>query len=367
MKTSRGAVLALLSLWLAAIPLSAPAGARKDKAPTEAKKQPAWELRAHLKEQNGNQPALAFSPNGKTLAVVGLAEDGGAAVKLWDVSGDKPALRHSLAGHREGVVRLGFSRNGKGLVSVGSDGLVKRWDVAAGKALGSFSVARKGDDMGIEGAWLAGSVLAVRRPQGFTGFSQPLPLEAEFWSVPAGKRQRLLRLPTGHLAVALSPDGQTLVTAFTALGLGEGGGNVSQVRLWNVTTGRPARSCRTPEVIGALFSPAGKRVFLQCYNPATKKPGILFWDVAAPKPHAPRNPDLMIGFAEACSADGKRLATLSEDRHTVTVWDLGGAKRLSTFARLDKEIKGVALNATGKLLAVADEGGSVRIWAHRGP
>jgi WD40 repeat protein len=366
MRTTRTAVLALLGVGLAAIPLPAQVAARKDKVPAKAKKQPDWELRAHLKEQNGNQPPLAFSPNGKILAGTGPGDDGGAAVKLWDVSGDKPALRHSLTGHKERVIRLAFIRNGKGLVTVGSDGLVKSWDVAAGKGLRSFSVARKGDSGGIERAWLAGSVLAVRRPQGFTGISQPLPLEVEFWSVPAGKRQRVLRLPTGHQAITLSPDGQTLVTAFTAIDPVRGGSN-SEVRLWNVAAGRPVRSCRTPQVIGALFSPAGKLLFLQCYNPATKKPGILFWDIAAPKPYAPRNPDLMIGFAEACSADSKRLATLSEDRHTVTVWDLGGPKRLSTFARLDKEIRGVALDTKGKLLAVADEGGSVRIWSYRGP
>jgi WD40 repeat protein len=363
MKKNGRAVLALACLCLAATP----AGAQKAKAPPGGKKQPEWELRATLKEQNGHAPPLAFAPDGKTLAVVGPGEDGGAAVKLWDVSGDKPALRQSLTGHKEGVIRLAFLRNGKGLVTVGSDGVVKSWDVAAGKALRSFSVARKGDDTGgIERAWLAGSVLAVRRPQGFTGFSQPLPLEVEFWSVATGKRQRVLRLPMGHQALTLSPDGQTLVTAFTAVNPGRGG-SASEVRLWNVATGRPARSSRTPQVIGALFSPTGRQVLLQCYNPATKKPGILFWDMAAPKPHAPRNPDLMIGYGVTCSADGKRLASLSEDKHTVSVFDLVNAKRLSTFARLDKEIRGVALDAKGKLLAVADEEGSLHLWAYRAP
>jgi WD40 repeat protein len=105
---------------------------------------------------------------------------------------------------------------------------------------------------------------------------------------------------------------------------------------------------------------------LQCFNSTTKKPGLLFWETSAARPSTPRR-ELTVGYAAACSSDGKRLATLSEDKHTVSVWDLGSPKRLGSIARLDKEIRGVALDATGKLLAVADEGGTVRLWAFRGP
>jgi WD40 repeat protein len=345
-----------------------PAGLRAEKPLAGAKQQPGWELRAVLKGQEGSLAPLAFSPDGKTLAVTGAGEGGGAAavLKLWDVSGAKPTLLRSLAGHKDAVVRLAFSRNGKGLVSVGADGVVKRWDVPTGKALGSFSILRRGDDAGPEGAWLSGTgqVLGVRRTQAFGGLSRPLPLEAEVWSVPAGKRQRLLRLPSGHLATALSPDGQTLLTVYTGTDLRARG---SEVRLWNVATGRVARTCRTPEVIGALFAPTGKRVFLQCFNPVTQKPGLMFWDAGAAKPHFPRNPALTIGYAAACSADGKRLVMLSEDKHTVTVWALAGEKALTAFARLDNEVRGVALGAGGKLLAVADDAGNVRLWTQKAP
>src|SRR5205807_7068737 len=94
--------------------LAAPVGAGEGKAPPGSKKQPGWELRAVLKKQQGSLAPLAFSPDGKTLAVTGADEGGAAAVlKLWDVSAAKPTLRHSLAGHKEAVTCLAFSPNGK--------------------------------------------------------------------------------------------------------------------------------------------------------------------------------------------------------------------------------------------------------------
>jgi WD40 repeat protein len=350
---SRTAVL-VLALW----------GLTAASASAESKKQPEWQLRAVLNGQLGSLTPLAFSPDGKTLVVTGAELLGGstAVLKLYDISAAKPTLKHSLSGHKEAVIRIAFSRNGKELVSVGADGTVKRWDVAAGKVLGSFSVARKNDDAGPEGVWLAGSLLAVRRPQAFTGFSQPLPLQVEFWSV-SGKRQRVMRLPTGHQTVALSPDGQTLVTAFTAVNLVRGG-NATEVKLWRVATGRPARSIRTQEVVEARYSPTGKRLFLQCFNSATMKPSLFFWDVSAAKLTTP-NREIMASWVADCSSDGKRLATLSEDKHTIRVHDLDSSKRLGSFARLDKEVRGAVLDSSGKMLAAADEGGTVRVWAYR--
>jgi WD40 repeat protein len=67
--------------------------------------------------------ALAFSPDGRTVASVGNMD----AIRLWDVSKGKEISQ--LSGHRGQVNSLVFSPNGKLLASTIADGTILLWDV----------------------------------------------------------------------------------------------------------------------------------------------------------------------------------------------------------------------------------------------
>lgn len=68
--------------------------------------------------------ALGFSPNGRTLMSVG----GGADVKFWDTaSGD---VRLKLAAHRDVIWSVAISPDGKTLATASSDDTVKLWRAA---------------------------------------------------------------------------------------------------------------------------------------------------------------------------------------------------------------------------------------------
>jgi eukaryotic-like serine/threonine-protein kinase len=75
--------------------------------------------------------ALAFSPDGKTLAsAAGFAE---SDIRLWDVATGKEIGR--LEGHKACVFSLIFWPDGKKLASCSGDQTIRTWDVASRKCL----------------------------------------------------------------------------------------------------------------------------------------------------------------------------------------------------------------------------------------
>ncbi|WP_422927183.1 WD40 repeat domain-containing protein [Singulisphaera sp. PoT] len=75
---------------------------------------------------------VAWSPGGEVIA---SPDD--AAIRLWDTAARKG--RASLFGHTGGVIAIAFSPDGKTLASASSDRTVKVWDVASGREIRTFT------------------------------------------------------------------------------------------------------------------------------------------------------------------------------------------------------------------------------------
>jgi RNA polymerase sigma factor (sigma-70 family) len=161
---------------------------------------------AVLKGHTNTVLAVAFSPDGKTLA----SGCGDGTIKLWDVASGKNQA--TLKGHDDDVTSVAFSPDGKILVSGSHDHTVKVWDVAQKKNTASIDVE----------TW----VLAIAiSPDGKTLATGAIDGMVQLWDAANGKEIAELEGHTDNAcAVAFSPDGRYLAT----------GSHDSTVKLWRL-------------------------------------------------------------------------------------------------------------------------------------
>jgi WD40 repeat protein len=95
---------------------------RKDKS-----KPPPAALKTKWRTSFDDHPvALAWSPNGKTLAVAGVS----GPIRLF--KGDDGAPHQNLPGHTLDTMAISWHRDNRFLASVGQDGKVRLWDTETG-------------------------------------------------------------------------------------------------------------------------------------------------------------------------------------------------------------------------------------------
>src|SRR5262249_17402663 len=82
--------------------------------------------------------SFALSPDAKTLAVGDRSKD--QTIWLWDVTSGKELRR--LHGHRGWVPSVAFSPDSKTLAAGDSEGIVRLWDVNAGKMIRQMAEGR---------------------------------------------------------------------------------------------------------------------------------------------------------------------------------------------------------------------------------
>ncbi|MEG4224749.1 serine/threonine-protein kinase [Microcoleus sp. N9_B2] len=178
---------------------------------------------------------------------------------------------------------------------------------------------------------------------------------------PANPVWLLSTLPSTHLlqkslnnlggvnAIALSPDGQTLVSASSGT-----------IRIWNVRTGRllhPLYSVHSQKSVKTLaVSPDGS-----IFASGGDDNNVILWDLKTGVRRLTIPAHAAAVNAIAFSRDGKTLASGSDDK-TVRLWNVRTGSRLRTLSGHAGGVNAIALSRDGKTLASGSQDKTMRLW-----
>jgi RNA polymerase sigma factor (sigma-70 family) len=281
---------------------------------------------------NDGVHAVAFSPDGKTVAV---EWPNGGTVRLLDPRTGKE--RSTIQGHRWRVLSLAFSPDGKALATGSWDNSIRLWDVATGKEL----LVQQGHEGGARRAAIS--------PDGKRVASGGYDYTLRLWEAATGKEIHLLHRYNSEVNdVAFAPDGRTLVAA----------GGDGTVRLWDVATGKELWKGKEPDVriMSVAFSPDGKVVASASFTFERADSTVRLWDAAtgselrtlkAKKGEYFRN----LLFTPDGKAVGVRFS------HSLCLLDVASGREIRTF---DAGHFG-ALSPDGKILATNTEDRTTRL------
>jgi WD40 repeat protein/tRNA A-37 threonylcarbamoyl transferase component Bud32 len=324
-----------------------------------------------------NVLCLQFAPDGRTLA----AGSWEGHLALWETA--TWTLRVDPDRHQGPILALAFAPGGGTLATAGADQIVHLWDTRTlaerfalrghADCVGAVAFAPDGASLATAG-WdgLVKLWDARRRPEydalvsdgyrlAFSPDSRVLASSSRalrLWEVATGRLLRVLETnPAGDVIVVFSPDGKTLATA----------GIDAKVKLWDTRTWscRAVLTGHAAKVWTLAFSPDGRTLASGGGMPTT--PGeIRLWDVDTGRPKATWRPGSYTVRALAFAPDGRRLAASflfqGPPRPAVRFLDPESGRMIGELAAEVVVPDWVAFAPDGATIATGRSDRVVRLW-----
>jgi len=248
--------------------------------------------------------AVAFSPDGRRLAVAGGPSGRYGEIKIWDVTAAAPKLVSTIQGHRDSILAIAFSPDGATIASASYDKLIKLWNVADGKVIATL---KEHSDAVYAVAFLPGGTQLLSAAGDRT---------VKIWNVSTGKR--LFTASESLDAVytaAVHPSGRSFAAA----------GADRMIRTWAWNGDASSAGGNTATLQSSTFA-HGESVLRLAYSP-----------------------------------DGAILASAGADR-VIKLWDAATLKERQSFEAQPDWVMGLALSADGKLLAAGRYDGTLGLY-----
>lgn len=271
--------------------------------------------------------ALAFSPDGKTLATGSNFRD--QSLRLWDVSRRRERIR--LKGHVRAVFAVAYSPDGQSLATASADSTIRLWDPTTGRER---------------------TVL-----QGHTGYVSTLAFSADNKLLASGGADRVVRLwdleehreETGTVEAAGTLGPMTFVPGAMHLIFAED----SNLRRWDIGAGGLTSMPSHNSTVRIVAAASDGTVAALGANQTVR-----IWRNGQPL----RTLAGIAGIRSlALSPDGQYLA-LGDLRGAIHLWDLRTGTKLKQLAGSAGTITVLSFSDDGTRLAAAGADKVVRVW-----
>jgi WD40 repeat protein len=266
-----------------------------------------WDLHTgrkvhHVPMEGGDAHSLSLSPDGKMLIVGGNAGEAGGELKIFDCESGK--VRQLLQGHRSCLHQVLFAPDGKHVISVADDDVVRLWRARDGAAIATYrfvsKVKRRAESCNWQFWENVGKPLSKARID--VAFEKPIEAVYRVALSPNGQTLAvtggtndvfLIETYTGKLlqtlhlkeidaaiTVAFSADGTLLAVGAGRQGIGEDHSKKVAVECWLVPEARHSLSLRghRHSVLRLAVSPDKKTVIS-----GGTVDGLRVWDAATGK------------------------------------------------------------------------------------
>ena len=333
---------------------------------------------------------IAFSPDGRTLASdsndtsirlwddetgKSIIDEGNRTVRLWDVKTGRQI--RTFTGHEYFITALAFSPDGKTLAS-GSASIIRLWDIESGKEMHAFtersglvtSIAFSPDSKMLAGSsydrtfhlWDMetrqvlhefrghnGSVNSIAfSPDGETIASGSSDRTFRLWDVETGVQRRSYRRHTEEVyGISFSPDGRTLASRSAD----------GTIRLTRVSDGdtQHVLTGHTQFIRSMAFSPDSLTL-----ASGSRDGTIRLWDVYSGRTRFTITGHIDYVFRIAYSPDGKSIVSGGQDG-PIYLWDVDTGTLRHILTGYTSYISSLAFSPDSKTIASSGSG-TVRLW-----
>jgi WD40 repeat protein len=292
---------------------------------------PTWNcvrtLTGHLSSIN----AIAFSPDGQTLAS-GSAD---RTLKLWNPDSRVP--RYTLSGHSSLIDAVAFSPDGRTLASGSWDHTIKMWNLETTEVIHTLC--------GHSG-WIKSVVM---RADGQSLASASADKTIKLWHLQTASVQTTL---SGHASavhcVVISPDGQTLASSSAD----------QTIRIWNWDSGdvKLTLDGHLDAVTSLTFSPSG-----QILISGSADKTIKLWNLSRGTLLHTLNGHSDTVNSVAINTQGNLLISGSADK-TIKIWHPGSGELLHTLCEHSAGVTAVVISPDSRRIASGSQDKTIKIW-----